>query len=191
MTTQEEVNKQQEARALKLKDVGGQRFQEGEYTAALTVYAAALQLEALSKPDAAKVHANMAACLLKLGGEERAPKALRAAVEAYELDPTYGKAFFRASQALEILGEAEAAAEAKAKADELIAAEKAATKAKNDKLRAKWAAKKEREEKLAAERAKEEYNNTHLASAPVQPFGSEEYNNLKGGCGSAGCADCN
>jgi len=170
VTTPEAVEQEKRERALKLKDVGGKRFAAEDYNGALQAYVGALQVEALLDSDAAKVHANMAACLLKQGGEERAAKALRAAVEAYELDPTYGKAYFRAAQALEILGEKEAAAEAQAKADELIAIENAAKKAKNDILKQKWATKEARDAKLKEEKEREAYNNTFLTKAPVQPY---------------------
>jgi len=185
VTTAAEVEKEKEIRALKLKEAGGKRFAEQDFNGALTAYAGSLQIEALADADSAKVHANMAACLLKLGGEERAAKALRAAVEAYELDPTYGKAYGRAAQALLVLGEKDAAAEAQSKADELIAVEDAAKKAKNDALKVKWAAKKAREEKLAAEKAKEEYNTTVIQSAPVQPYGTASSE-----CGDSSCLGC-
>ena len=109
---------------------------------------------------AAKCHANMAACLLKLGGEERAAKALRAALEASRLDPGYAKAYFRASQALEALGEVAAAAEAKAKADELTAADRA----RKEKLQA--AKKEAKAQRLAA--AAEEKENAEAAKLSVK-----------------------
>lgn len=165
VSTPEDAHQERCKRALQLKEHGGQRFVAEDYKGALALYLGALQAEALSTPDAAKVHANMAACLIKLGGEERAAKALRAAVEAYTLEPTYAKAYFRAAQALEVLGETEAAAEAQAKADELTAAENAVKEAKLNERREKRAAKEARIEAKkaalaasAAERAKKSRN---------------------------------
>jgi len=165
VTTPEDVEREKGERALKLKEQGGQRFVAQDFAGALTAYAGALQIGGLAATDSAKVHANIAACLLKQGGEERAAKALRAAVEAYELDPSYGKAYFRAAQALEVLGETEAAAEAQAKADELTAAETAAREAKNAAIREKRAAKEAREATLAKERARKAYSSTSLDDA--------------------------
>jgi len=158
-TTPEDARQERCKHALSLKDEGGKRFVAENFTGALEAYLAALQVEALSSSDSAKVHANMAACLIKLGGEERAAKALRAAVEAYTLDPTYAKAYFRAAQAPEILGETDAAAEAQAKADDLTAAENAVKEAKRVAQREKRAAKEAKQnaqrEKKAAKEAKE------------------------------------
>jgi len=167
--TPEEVEKEKCERALKLKDTGGQCFVAEDFNGALRHYAAALEVGGLSNGDMAKVHANIAACLLKLGGEERVAKALRAAVEAYTLDPAYAKGYFRAAQALQILGETDAAAEAQAKADELIAAEKAAKEIKQHALRQKRAAKEARAAKLAAEKATAAYNEVGLGSCECCP----------------------
>ena len=159
ISTPEDARQEKCKHALQFKEKGGQRFVAEDFTGALEAYLAALQLEVLSSSDSAKVHANMAACLIKLGGEERAAKALRAAVEAYTLDPTYAKAYFRAAQALEILGETEGAAEAQAKADELTAAENAVKEAKRVAQREKKAAKEAKQnaqrEKRVAKEAKE------------------------------------
>merc|ERR1712166_660063 len=159
LATPEDAQQERCKQALQFKEKGGQRFVAEDLTGALEAYLAALQLEALSSSDSAKVHANMAACLIKLGGEERAAKALRAAVEAYTLDPTYAKAYFRAAQALEILGETDGAAEAQAKADELTAAENAVKEAKRVAQREKKAAKEAKQnaqrEKRKAKEAKE------------------------------------
>ena len=116
-------------RVLSLKADGNAKFKEGDWQQALKYYGAALQTRSAvpnnDDADTASVlHANSAACLLQLGGEENAAMALKAALESSRLVPTYAKAYHRAAAALEALGEADAAAESRKQGEALMAEEK-------------------------------------------------------------------
>jgi len=185
--TDEEANTAIVAKALALKEKGNASFLKGNVKAALAAYGACLAVasspsssgagssggkaggaaddsEGLLLPpsEGAKCQSNVAACFLKLGGQANAAKALRAALQASKLDPTFAKAYLRAGQALEALEEPAAAAEATAKGNGIIAAEKAAMLRKREATAAKReaaAASKAAAEVQAATKAAE--TNTH------------------------------
>jgi tetratricopeptide (TPR) repeat protein len=153
-----------------LKDKGNALFKTGEFVKAIVAYDAALATKpAPSDKDASIVHSNAAQAMLNLArdsAEKRegcAAEAMKRALIATQLDPTNAKAHARCAGACDILGEKDAAAEARAKADACLAttaAAEAATKearlleAQKEK-EAKQAAKAKKDELLAKEAARE------------------------------------
>eukprot|EP00811_Abedinium_folium_P025088 NODE_3561_length_2018_cov_15.497091.p1 GENE.NODE_3561_length_2018_cov_15.497091~~NODE_3561_length_2018_cov_15.497091.p1 ORF type:complete len:581 (+),score=191.37 NODE_3561_length_2018_cov_15.497091:82-1824(+) len=149
-----------------LKEVANAHFKAGRYIEAIKGYNAALEVPPPSDADAAIINANAAQALLNLAAlddprkEGCAAEALRRATAAAELDPTNLKAHLRCAAACEILNEPAAAAEFKAKANGVAAAE-AATKAvrkeqEEDKRRADAASKEAFEKDAAAKAARKE-----------------------------------
>jgi len=111
------------------KDAANALFRAGEYVKAIAAYDAALAATPTpSGPEAAVAHANAAQAILRLAeadAERRmecAAEALRRAARAAELDPGYAKAHARCAAACDILGEAAAAADFRARAEALSAA---------------------------------------------------------------------
>jgi len=99
-------------------------FKAGKFLAAIAAYDAALNVKPPpSDSEAAIAHANAAQALLNLAAadDERkqacAAEALRRAARAGELAPSYAKAHARCAAACDILGEAEAAAEFRQRAE--------------------------------------------------------------------------
>merc|ERR1711957_1050577 len=167
-------------------------FKAGDYVKAIAAYDAALDLKPPpADKDAAVAHCNAAQALLNLAAkdEERreacAAEALRRAHIAVELDPLYPKAHARCAAACDILGEMEAAADFRSRAENCSAtkaaaesAEQAAKRAEADQrrkdflLRRAVAEKAEREKKhrdeiLARERALENEKDSAAEAASL------------------------
>jgi len=113
------------------KEEANALFKAGRYFQAIVLYDAALARPP-SDSDAAVLHANAAQALLNLAAADAtrrevcAAEAFRRAVIAAQLDPSYVKAHMRTAAACELLGEPDAAAEARARADACSTAEAAA-----------------------------------------------------------------
>jgi hypothetical protein len=136
-------------------------FKAGEYLKAISAYDAALALKPPPPDaDAAIAHANAAQALLNLANADESGKregcaaeAMRRALLATQLDPTYTKAHARVAAACDLLGESAAAAEAREKAAACAAAASAAeAKAKA----AKHAEAEEKRKVLETKRAADE-----------------------------------
>merc|ERR1712193_425965 len=153
-----------------LKDKGNALFKTGDYVKAIVAYDAALATKpAPNDKDASIVHSNAAQAMLNLArdSEEKregcAAEAMKRALIATQLDPMNAKAHVRCAAACDYLGEKEAAAEARSKADACMAtsasAEAAAKEAKlaeaQKEKAAKEAARARREELLAKEAARD------------------------------------
>jgi len=153
-----------------LKDKGNTLFKTGDYVKAIVAYDAALATKpAPNDKDASIVHSNAAQAMLNLArdSEEKregcAAEAMKRALIATQLDPMNAKAHVRCAAACDYLGEKEAAAEARSKADACMAtsasAEAAAKEAKlaeaQKEKAAKEAARARREELLAKEAARD------------------------------------
>jgi len=137
----------------KLKEQANAVFKAGDYVKAIVAYDAALSSKpAPSDSDAAIAHANAAQAMLNLAGVEVdndrkqgcAAEAMRRAMLASQLDPTFGKAHARLAAACEILGEHAAATEARGKAEACANAKAIADTAANAAKQSE--AEKEREE---------------------------------------------
>lgn len=114
---------QQETFAMK-KEAANALFKAGEYVKAIAAYDAALNIRPVpSDTEAAVAHTNAAQALLKLADSDEprrgpcAAEALRRAVRAGELDPSYAKAHIRCAAACDMLGEKEAAEEFRQRAE--------------------------------------------------------------------------
>eukprot|EP00930_Biecheleria_cincta_P083828 TRINITY_DN73337_c0_g1_i1.p1 TRINITY_DN73337_c0_g1~~TRINITY_DN73337_c0_g1_i1.p1 ORF type:complete len:614 (+),score=112.76 TRINITY_DN73337_c0_g1_i1:59-1843(+) len=118
------------------KDAANALFKSGDFVKALAAYDAALAAGPPGDAEAAVLHANASQALLRLAEQDEprrlpcAAEAMKRAVRATELDPTYAKAYARCAAACDILGEPAAAAEARAKAESCLAAEAATKNAK-------------------------------------------------------------
>lgn len=135
------------------KEAANTLFKSGDFVKALAAYDATLAAGPPGDAEAAVLHCNASMALLRLAEQDEprrlpcAAEAMKRAVRATELDPTYAKAYLRCATACDILGEPAAAAEARAKADGCIAAE-AATK--DAKRREKEESRKAEQERRAA-----------------------------------------
>jgi len=110
----------------KKKEAANAFFKAGEFVKAIAAYDAALNVKPLpSDAEAAIAHANAAQAMLNLAASEEdetrrqgcAAEALRRGNRAGELDPTYAKAHARCAAACDILGEVQAAAEFRSRAE--------------------------------------------------------------------------
>lgn len=104
------------------KEAANRLFKSGEFVKAIAAYDAALKAPPPTDADAAVIHSNAAQALLNLAAadvprrEACAAESLRRASTALELDPSNVKACARCAAACDILGEADAAADFRARA---------------------------------------------------------------------------
>jgi len=154
-----------------MKEKGNGFFKAGDYLKAISAYDCAVKVKP-SPPDSdlAIIHANAAQALLSLAAADESGKkegcaaeAMRRAMLATQLDPAYAKGHARVAAACDLLGEPEAAAEARGKAtacaEKASAAEakaKAAKLAEADEKRKALEVKRAADEKLRAEAAHRE-----------------------------------
>lgn len=137
------------------KEAANALFKSGDFVKALAAYDAALAAGPPGDAEAAVLHSNASLALLRLAeqdGPRRLPcaaEAMKRAVRATELDPTYAKAYVRCAAACDILGEPAAAAEARAKADGCLAAEEATKNAKRREIEENRNAEQERKAAIA------------------------------------------
>merc|ERR1711974_67902 len=142
-----------------LKDKGNALFKTGEFVKAIVAYDAALATKpAPTDKDASIVHSNAAQAMLNLARDDAekregcAAEAMKRSLIATQLDPTNAKAHARCAAACDILGEKEAAAEARAKADACMAHNAAAEAAANEAKLAEAQKEKEAREAFRAKR---------------------------------------
>lgn len=159
--TQKEATESSAKEFAAKKEEANALFKAGNYLKAIAAYDAALSVKPPPPDkDAAIAHANAAQALLNIAAADKtnkkegcAAEAMRRAVLATQLDPGYAKAHARVAAACDILGEAAAAAEARAKA----AAATEAGNAADAKAKAEKAAELQKKQQAAdAKRAKEE-----------------------------------
>lgn len=152
------------------KDLANRLFKRGEYVKALKAYDFALSAGAPSNADASTIHSNAAQTLLNMAvadkprAEACAAEAMKRALTAAELDASNTKAHLRCAAACDILGEAAAAAEARAKAEQCAAVQAAAEAKQKEAKELALVEKRKVDEACAAAaaRAEEEKSNREI-----------------------------